>query len=72
MDGPRDYHTKWSKRKKYHMILPIMWNLKKYTNKLTYKTEIEKKKNRNRPTDIEKKLMVTKGELGRDKLGLGD
>ena len=46
------------------MILPIMWNLKKYTNKLTYKTEIEKKKNRNRPTDIEKKVRVTKGERG--------
>ena len=30
MDGPRDYHTKWSKRKReeYHGIT-YMWNLKK-------------------------------------------
>ena len=27
--------------------------------------------NRNRPTDIENKLMVTKGEGERDKLGVG-
>ena len=33
-----------------------MWNLKNYTNELIYKT--------NRPTDIENKLLLTKGEKG--------
>ena len=57
MDGPRDYHTKRSKsdKDKYHMISPIGGIFKKW-----YKwTDIQ---NRNRPTDIEHKLMVTKGE----------
>ena len=43
IDGPRDYHTEWSKseKDKYHMISLIMWNLKKGdTNELIYKTEI--------------------------------
>ena len=55
MDGPRDYHTKWSKSDRERQILydiPYTWNLKKY--KLTYL------QNRNRLTDIENKLMVTK------------
>ena len=40
-----------------------MWNLKKYTNELIYKTS--------RLTDRENKLMVTKvGGVGRDKLGV--
>ena len=37
MDGPRDYHTKWSKpdKDKYHGIydIPYMWNLKKKKKK---------------------------------------
>ena len=45
-----------------------MWNLKYDTNELIYKT--------NRLTDIENKLMVTKGESGREglirSLGLAD
>ena len=43
-----------------------MWTLKKSdTNELIYKT--------NRSTDMENKLMVTKGERrGRDKLGVWD
>ena len=40
-----------------------MWNLKKRYER-TYL------QNRNRLTDIENKLMVTKGEGGRDKLGV--
>ena len=41
-----------------------MWNLKKKWYKQTYL------QNRNRITDVENKLMVTKGEGGgRDKLG---
>ena len=62
MDRPRDYHTKWIKpdKDKYHDIAYVR-NLKK---KKWYKwTSIQ---NRNRPTDIENKLMVTKIErLGR-------
>ena len=43
-----------------------MWNPKYDTNELMYETEID--------TDIENKLMVTKGEekQGRDKLGAWD
>ena len=43
MDGPTDYHTKWSKsgKDKYHMISPLCWILKSDTNELTYKTEID-------------------------------
>ena len=46
MDGPRDYHTKWSKsdreRKTLYDII-YMWNLKKKndTKELPYKTEID-------------------------------
>ena len=56
MDGPRDYHTKWSKsdRDKYHINITYMWNLKTDTNELVHKK-------RNRLTDIENKLMVIKG-----------
>ena len=58
MDGPRDCHTEWSKseKNKYHDIV-YMWNLKK-CHKWTYL------QNRNRLTDIDNKLMVTKGERG--------
>ena len=44
MDGPRDYHIKWSKSAKdnYHMMSLYMWNLKKnHTNELIYRTEID-------------------------------
>ena len=58
MGGPRDYHSKWSKPDREREILydiAYMWNLKKWF-KWTYL------QNRNRPTDIENKLMVIKGE----------
>ena len=43
-----------------------MWNLKNNTDKLIYKAETKF-------TDIENKLMITKGEIrGRDKLGVWD
>ena len=62
MDGPRDYHTKWSKSDRERQIsydIAYMWNLKeKKRHKWTYF------KNRKRLTDIENKLMVTKGERG--------
>ena len=43
MDGPRDYHTKWSKSEndKYHVISFICDILKKYTNGLTNRLEID-------------------------------
>ena len=41
-DGPRDYHTKWSKSEKdKHHIISLMWNLKYDTNELIYKTETD-------------------------------
>ena len=58
MDGPREYHTEWSKSEKGEVSYDIsdMWNLKRnYTNELTYKTE--------RPADLEKyQLMVAGGK----------
>ena len=35
MDGPRDYHTKWSKSEKDKYSITYMWNLKK-SYKWTY------------------------------------
>ena len=58
MDGPRDYHTKWSKSDRERQILydiTYMWNLKKLIQMNLYL------QNRNRLTDIENKLMVKKG-----------
>ena len=73
MNGPGDYHTKWSKSDRERQIsydITHMWNLIfKNWYKLTYF------KNRNRLTDIENKLMVTKGETwwaGGDKSGAWD
>ena len=41
MDGPRHYHTKWSKSEKgkYHITHP--WNLKYNPNEHIYKTETD-------------------------------
>ena len=44
MDGPRDYHTKWSKSERERQIpydITYMWNLKYDTNELIYETEID-------------------------------
>ena len=63
MDGPRDCHTEWSKteKDKHHMI-SLICGLKNWY-KWTYF------QNR-RVTDVENKLMVTKGKGGgRGKLG---
>ena len=56
MDGPRKCHIKLKKSEKnrYHILSLIIWNLKN-TNKHI-------KPNKNRLTDIENKLMITKGE----------
>ena len=56
MVEPRDYHTKWSKSDREGQIsydIAYMWNLKK-EYKWTYL------QNKNRVTDVENKLMVTR------------
>ena len=59
MDGPRDCHTEWSKseKDKYHMISLTCGIKKRGANELIYKTEVENK------------LMITRGKAGRDKFG---
>ena len=63
MDGPSDYHTRWSKSDKDKYDITYMWNLECNTNELVYK-----KKNRLR--GVEYKLMITKGKEVRDELWL--
>ena len=43
MDGPRNYHTEWSKsdKGKYHMISLTCGIKKNGTNELIYETEIK-------------------------------
>ena len=44
MDGPRDYHNKWSKADRERQIpynITYMWNLKYDTNELIYETETD-------------------------------
>ena len=67
VDGPRDYHIKWSQiEKDKYCMKPLIREILKKWYKWTYL------QNRKRLTDIENKLMVTKGEKGRrDKLGFG-
>ena len=58
MDANRDHRTKRNKPDRERQIsydIPCMWNLKK-------KIQMNLFTNRHRPTDIENKLMVTKGE----------
>ena len=57
MDGPRDCHAERSQRQIFYFL--YVESKKRY--KWTYL------QNTNRPTDIENKLMVTKGEGGRNK-----
>ena len=55
MDGPRDCHTEWSKSdRQISYDIAYMWNLKK-GYKWTYL------QNKNRVTDVENKLMLTRG-----------
>ena len=58
MDGPRDCHSEWSKSDTERQIscdIAYMWNLKKRVQMNLYTKQ-------NRPTDLENKHMVTKGE----------
>ena len=59
MDGPRDYHTKWNKsgRERYHMASLICGILTKII--WTFKKNLQ---NRNRLTNIEKRLVFVEGE----------
>ena len=63
MDWPRDYSSKLGRDRQIYDIT-YMWNLKNNnTNELICKTEIH--------TDIKNKLVVTKGERGRERAKLG-
>ena len=67
MDGPRDYHTKWSKsdKDKYHVI-QLICGIQN-----TIHMNLFTKETTDWLTDFENKLMITKGG-GRDKIGFGD
>ena len=68
MDGPRDYHTKWCKSDRERPIsydITYMWHLKNDTNELISKMKRDS-------TGTENKLMVARGERGRDKWGVWD
>ena len=66
MDGPKEYYTKSDRERQILYDITYMWNLKNKKIKSIYKTETD--------SDIENKLMVTKGEreAGRDKLEVRD
>ena len=64
MDGPRNYHTKSDRERQISYDITYVKSKKKWY-KWTYL------QNRNRPTDVGKKLMVTKGERG-GKCGIWD
>ena len=64
MDGPGDCHTEWSKSDRERQISCYHWYVK---SKKWYKWAYLH--NRNRVTDVENKLMVTKLGEGADKLG---
>ena len=69
MDEPRDSHTKWSKSDRERQIpydITYMWNLKYDINEFPW--------SRNTCTDIQNRVVVTKGwgwEGGRERDGLG-
>ena len=61
-DGARDCHTERSKSDRGRQIsydIAYMWNLKKWCKQIYLQ-------NRNRVTDVENKLMVTKGHGGEE------
>ena len=62
MDGPREYHTEWSKSDIEGEISydnPYKWNLKKKKKKDTHELILQSRK---RLPDLEKESMVTKGK----------
>ena len=66
MDGPRDYHTMWSKSDRERQIsydITYMWNLIKNTNELIHKTETDSQ-------ILKSNLWYKRGNVrGSDKLG---
>ena len=54
MDSPRDYLTKYKSDRGRQIYHTCTWKLKNSTNELNIK-------NRNKLTEIESKLMITKG-----------
>ena len=60
-DGPRNYHTKWTKsgRERQMSYITNMWNLKKLIQMNLFT-------NRNRFTDLENECMLTRGRSGRE------
>ena len=63
MDGPGDCHTEWRKSDREGQIsrdIAYIWTLKSGTDEFILKIEI-KKKQRNRVTNVENSLMVTRG-----------
>ena len=61
MDGPRDYHSKWTKSERERQVsydIASKWNLKKKWYKWTYL------QNRERLTDLENKHGYQKGKIG--------
>ena len=56
MDGPKDYQTKWSRLERERQISYHLYAESKIWNKVTYL------QNRNRHTDIEKRIVVAKEE----------
>ena len=61
MQQHRDYHIKSDRKRQVLYDITYMWTLQKVQMNLF--------KKQNRLTDIENKLMVTKGEGWTDKLG---
>ena len=65
MDGPRDFHSKWSKlERQTPWIMTYMWDLKYSTNGHIYE-------NRNRLIDREHRLVIAEEERGWWGGGLG-
>ena len=66
MDGPRDYHTQWSKSDRERQIpyvITYVWNLGYDTNEPVYKTKQKQTR------DLENSVVVAKtegGEGGKD------
>ena len=68
VDGPRDYHTKWSKSGRERQIYDLIYmcNLKNSTNKLIYKTEKQSHRHKKQTYGYQRE------RWGRDKLGVWD
>ena len=68
MDGPRDYHTQWSKSERGQIEYDIisMWNLKYDTNEPVCETETD---SQTQGADF---CSCQEGQVGKDGLGVWD